>query len=130
MPVALGMLMLLSGCDAVQNAVSLNRAYPPPSATGAFDGSYYGRARVVRAQPGVNCPQGRIGVMEVGDKRLSFAYAPEVIFNPAVAADGTVHDTVGPAVLDGKITDDMLVMRVTTPQCDTSYRLSFVGNHS
>lgn len=123
-------LCALAGCTTVHHMFGFNPAYPPPSQTGAFDASYYGRARLVRGVDNAQCPKSRIGVAEVGDKRLSFAYAPDVVFNPPVHPDGIIHDTVGPAVLDGRITGSDLVMRVTTPQCETTYELSTIGNRS
>ena len=123
-------LCSLAGCTTVDNSIGLGHRTPPPSITGAFDGSYFGPAELVRRSPGAGCPDDRKGVAEVGDKRLSFAYAPLVIFNPPIQPDGTFHETVGQSVLDGQIKNDRLKMRVRTPLCDSDYNLTFIGNHS
>lgn len=122
-------LLLLSGCTTIDHIVGIGPVNPPPSPTGAFDGSYYGEADTVRARPG-QCPADRLGMAEVGDKRLSFAYAPQIIFNPPVQPDGTLHGVVGPSTLNGRITGRRLVMTVITPNCETHYNLHLVGNRS
>lgn len=126
----LALLIALSGCAAADRVVGLGPASPPPSPTGAFDGGYFGRAELVRARTPDACPASRTGVVEVGDKRLSFAYQPQVIFNPPVKPDGVLHDTVGPAVLDGRIDGERLVMDVVTPDCETRYNLRILHNRS
>jgi hypothetical protein len=119
----------LAGCAAPE---------PPPPVAGApvplvkYDGDYQGRASLVSAQGGAQgsaCPAGRYGVIEVADHTLNFAYLPDVVFVADVAADGTIHDTSGPAVLDGRIANGDLTMTVKTPQCQTSYSASVVWNH-
>ncbi len=123
--------LFLCGCQTTDHLVGLGHSDPPPSVNGAFDGSYYGRARDIgkTSQPAL-CPINRLGVAEIGDKRLSFAYAPDIIFNPPVQPDGTLHDQVGVAILDGTVTLDHLRMTITTPDCATRYDLKLIGNRS
>lgn len=129
-PLLAATLLLLAGCGTVDHYVGLGALSPAPSPTGAFDGSYFGTAELVRARPGVTCPPDELGVVEVGDQRLSFAYAPLVIFNPPVQPDGRFHATANRAVLDGQIRRNRLVMTVRSPDCEARYRMHFIGNHS
>jgi hypothetical protein len=102
---------------------------PTGPAFTVFDGSYEGTPQLV-SNDGPGCPGERRGVVEVGDGALHFAYQPTVFFVTPVSSDGTIHGTVGDAVLDGRITGDELAMTVTTPHCHSQYALHFVWNHS
>lgn len=125
------LLMGLTGCETVDHSIGIGQANPRPSVTGRFDGSYYGEPDLVKSRPGAHCPpDNRLGVIEIGDKRLSFAYQPLVIFNPPIQADGHVHDKVGDATLDGQITGRDLHLVITTSNCETRYDFGLIGNKS
>jgi hypothetical protein len=105
-------------------------SYPHgPGSTDLVDGSYKGRPALQAANPSV-CPGTHYGYIELGDRDLHFAYLPNVVFEAPVQPNGLLHDTRGPAVLDGKVADDRLIFSVTTPQCHTDYDLRFYWNHS
>lgn len=113
------LLCLASGCT-----------YPAgPGSTNLTDGSYKGRPALQAAAPQI-CPDTHYGYFEIADRDLHFAYLPGIVFDAAVNPDGSLHDTRGPAVLDGKVGDDHLTLSVTTPDCHTDYNMRFVWNHS
>ena len=94
-----------------------------------MDGSYQGRAHLVSGT-GAACPNSGLGVLEIGDHTLNFAYQPNVVFIAPVLADGTLHDVSGLSTLDGKIANDQLTMTIKAPGCETHYAADFVWNHS
>lgn len=93
-----------------------------------FDGNYKGTARLVSATGA--CPNGRTGVLEIGDDTLTYAYTPDQVFQVPVAPDGTLHGEAGDTTLDGRIQNDRLLMTVKSPTCTTQYDTSFIYNHS
>lgn len=137
-PLLMMCLGLLSACSTVgpvaNRFVGLGQASPAPSATGAFDGSYFGTVHTVRADMPAGCAADKKGVVQVGDRRVAFAYAPDVPFNATVQADGAFHDDLktqnGNATMSGKIEKDALAMVIVTPHCETHYALSLIGNRS
>jgi hypothetical protein len=102
----------------------------PASLSELFDGSYQGRAVLVR-NTGHVCPiWPRRGVVEIGEAVLTFPYLPGLTFSAPVQPDGSLHAEYGPAVLDGRVAGDYLSFAVRIPECETHYNLRFVWNHS
>jgi hypothetical protein len=93
-----------------------------------FDGSYKGTARLVSATGA--CPNGRTGVLQVGDDVLTYAYTPDQVFQVPIGSDGTLHGQAGDTTLDGRILNDRLLMTVKSPTCTTQFDTSFAFNHS
>jgi hypothetical protein len=93
-----------------------------------YDGSYKGTATLISAT-GV-CPNGRTGILQIGDNTLTYSYTPQLVFQVPVGANGRLHGVAGDAVLDGVISDNELRMVVKTPNCTTVYDNAFVYNHS
>ncbi len=113
------LLGLLAGCSYQHG----------PGSTDLIDGSYRGRPQLTAANPDL-CGTTHYGFIELGDRELHFAYVPTVIFDAAVQPDGSVHDKVGPATLDGKVVGDRMIFSVVTPACRADYDLGFLWNHS
>jgi hypothetical protein len=111
---------LLAGCTSAPKG---------PGSTNLIDGGYQGRESLEMANA-PTCPESAYGQLEVGDLNLHYAYTPAIVFDAAIAADGTLHDEVGPAVLDGKVVDNRLMFSVTTPDCKSTYNNTFIWNHS
>jgi hypothetical protein len=102
----------------------------PASLSELFDGSYQGRAVLVR-NTGHICPiWPRRGVVEIGVAVLTFPYLPGLTFSAPVQPDGSLHAEYGPAVLDGRVAGESLSFAVRIPECETRYNLRFVWNHS
>lgn len=122
----------LGGCvtPAAPVRTGANGISRPATTAELFDGSYQGRAVLVRAT-GPGCPvRPRYGVVVIGDAELTFPYEPDLILSAPVAADGTLHAETSPAVLDGRIINDRLEFTVRTPNCQSHYSMRYIWNHS
>lgn len=93
-----------------------------------FDGNYKGTATLVSAT-GL-CPNGRTGVLQIGDNLLTYAYTPEQVFQVPVGYDGRLHSVSGDTVLDGVIRNNELRMVVKSPTCTSVFDNVFAYNHS
>ncbi len=116
-----------------------NPAYVPD----LIDGSYQGTAYLTSA-PGTTarswwsrpqvadevCPHTTMGVVEIDQRLLTYAYAPDLIFTPTVAADGTIAQTIGDAMFSGKVAHNRLTFNVVTPICTTRFFGHYKLNHS
>jgi hypothetical protein len=111
---------LLAGCTSAPKG---------PGSTNLIDGSYQGRESLEMANA-PSCPESAYGQLEVGDQALHYAYTPAIVFEASIQPDGTLHDEVGPAILDGKVAENRLAFTVTTPDCKSSYNNKFIWNHS
>lgn len=89
------------------------------------DGDYKGSAGLVAAQS-PNCPPGGVGVIEIGDQTLYFAYSPNVIFIAPIQPDGSLHARSGNFALDGLLTGGRLVFTVRTPACQSQFDVRYV----
>jgi hypothetical protein len=127
----------MAGSGVLLGTALVGCAAPPPAPVpagyvapvSAFDGNYQGRVRLIAGRPPL-CPRPHTGVLEVGDRALTFAYAPDVIFTTPVAPDGSLHQQIGAAVLDGRIAGEHLSVTITSPGCSTRYDMAYVWNHS
>ncbi len=126
-------MVLLGGCGdrlAAPVRVGANGVVRPATNAELFDGSYQGHATLVRAL-GPGCPvRPRNGVVVIGDATLVFPYTPDLTFAAEVRRDGTMHAQAGPLRLDGRIVGNQLGFIITTPRCQTVYRMHYVWNHS
>ena len=93
-----------------------------------FDGNYKGHAWLVSASGA--CPNGRHGVLLIGDNVLTYAYTPLIVFQVPVGPDGLLHGVAGEATLDGRIEGERLAMTIATATCTTQFDADFVLNHS
>lgn len=122
---------LLGGCTL---GGALDGTPPKPSAfapvnTLALDGSYQGEADLL-VSTGRDCPASQNGVLEIGDRTMYFPYQPALEFSAPIGQDGTMHQLVGNAILDGRITGDVLSMSITTPTCRSTYAAHLIWNRS
>lgn len=131
--VCLALLVLaLAGCSESDNPVTTFAPPPPVPFRGDphwYDGGYQGREKLVRATI-PNCPPTRYGVLEIGDATLYFSYAPDLIFEVPVAADGTLSSVAGPTSLRGRIVGRHLEMTVITTACQTHFDMDMVWNRA
>ncbi len=100
-----------------------------PTAVSLYDGSYEGKIRAIGANA-ADCPKNGYGVAEIGDAILTLSYRPGVIFTVPVAADGTLHQTIEGARIEGRAVNNHLDLLVSSSTCQTRYRLTYVWNHS
>ncbi len=132
-PCALALILAVAGCGADLSPrvrVGEQGVTRPATRTELYDGSYQGRVRLVRAI-GPACPRWPgYGVVVIGDATLYYPYEPDLNFAAPVTREGTMHDRIGPAVLDGRIAGNQLAFTIKTPQCQSYYRMHFVWNHS
>lgn len=130
---ALAAIVTLTGCGDILAArvrVGANGVVRPATNSELYDGSYQGHATLVRAA-GPGCPvRPRNGVVEIGDATLVFPYTPNLTFAAVVQRDGTMHAESGPLRLDGRIVGNQLAFTITTPRCQSVYRMRYVWNHS
>jgi len=123
----------LGGCAAPQAAAVRTGALGvsrPATTTELFDGSYQGRAVLVRgSRP--TCPVWpRYGTVEIGDAVLIYPYLPGLVFSAPVQPNGSLHSQTGQFVLDGRIVNGHLDFTVITPACASRYSMRYVWNHS
>jgi hypothetical protein len=84
------------------------------SVAGFINGLYRGQMTLVQ-DTSPPCPDSARGSLEIGDRKLYFAYAPDVIFVAPISGDGKVHAAVGGYVLDGTMVAGDLDVSVTGP---------------
>lgn len=93
-----------------------------PAATGPVDGIYKGSVHLVSAT-GDGCPGDARGLIEIGDRRLLYPYAPSLIFVAPIRTDGKIHAETGGYSLDGTLAGGALDVVVAGAGCRTE--LSF-----
>ncbi|MBV8524375.1 MAG: hypothetical protein JOY71_19975 [Acetobacteraceae bacterium] len=107
--------ILLAGCAGSEQ---------PANLFDKISGDYkVARAEAVSQSP--NCPPIQPGILEIGDHRLVFAYAPQAIFMAPIASDGSVHDRTGGISLDGRVAAGWATFTITSPVCQVRYELAW-----
>ncbi len=124
------LVVALAACDdAAQQAQTDATAAQPPGPPGTWpdrvDGNYKGAATLADAQSPL-CPPTTFGKIEIGDRRLYFAYQPDTLFVAPIQADGTLFAKSGTATLEGTLLGERLAFIVRTPTCASSYDLNWV----
>ncbi len=119
-------LLSVAGCSVFSPGDSV----PPASVSGKFDGNYQGTSELVKATGKAGCPAGRPGVIEIGDGSLSYAYAPNIVFNTHLLPGGELKANAGDFTLQGRIDGNHLTMTVESPDCESTYSAYIIWNHA
>ena len=137
LPIACLPLMLIAACTATDQGVAgydrlvfsaVNSTGPqlPRDYTDRVSGNYKGQP-VTTKRLSTLCPPDTESKIEIGDATVYFAYRPDALFIAPVQQDGTVHAVAGDAILDGVVREGTMRMTVTTPVCETRYRMRWLS---
>lgn len=118
----------LANCADDQPPVAANAPPGPPGIwPDRVDGNYKGTETLAATtQPPVpDCPDDTFGKIEIGDRKLYFAYRPDTLFVAPIQPDGTIFAKAGPSILEGTLLGDRLAFTVRTPVCASSFDLTW-----
>lgn len=128
-PMAALLALGLAGCSGLNNTLQnwANARAPelPSGESDKVDGNYKGAVFLAAAQSPA-CPGSDFGKIEIGDRKLYFAYRPEILFVAPILSDGTLYAVSGPSVLSGTLIDGRLAFTVRTPVCESRYNMRYV----
>ena len=120
---ALLTVVALAGCAQRATAPEL-----PPGPPPGVEGRYRGTARLVRGDR--FCPKSGPRVYQVANGAVSLAYSAggraRVTLTADIQPNGKISGSDGVGTLDGQLTDGLLEITITSPQCEHHWSMNKV----